>query len=48
MTCTDSPTTEDANRKPAHVTSVRHWSNPDYTRVAIGLERDIKFDAATH
>ena len=31
--------------KVAHVTSVRHWSNPDYTRVAIGLERDIKFDA---
>ena len=29
----------------AHVTSVRHWSKPGYTRVAIGLERDIKFDA---
>ena len=39
------PDAEDANRKVAHVTSVRHWSNPDYTRVAIGLERDIKFDA---
>ena len=39
------PDAEDANRKVAHVTSVRHWSNPGYTRVAIGLERDIKFDA---
>jgi N-acetylmuramoyl-L-alanine amidase len=27
----------------AHVTSIRHWSNPEYTRVAIGLEKDIKF-----
>ncbi|MBZ5652215.1 MAG: N-acetylmuramoyl-L-alanine amidase [Acidobacteriia bacterium] len=33
------------NRKVAHVTSIRHWSSPDYTRVAIGLERDIKFEA---
>ncbi len=33
------------SRKPAHVTSIRHWSNPDYTRVAIGLERDIKFES---
>ncbi len=39
------PDAEDADRKVAHVTSVRHWSNPGYTRVAIGLERDIKFDA---
>ncbi len=33
------------NRKVAHVTSIRHWSSPDYTRVAIGLERDIRFEA---
>ncbi len=39
------PDAEDANRKVAHVTSIRHWSNPNYTRIAIGLERDIKFDA---
>jgi len=32
-------------RKLAHVTSIRHWSNPDYTRVAISLERDIKFES---
>ena len=29
----------------AHVTSIRHWSNPEYTRVAIGLEKDIKFES---
>jgi N-acetylmuramoyl-L-alanine amidase len=25
------------------VTSIRHWSTPDYTRVAIDLEQDIRF-----
>ena len=40
-----SLTRKTRDRKVAHVTSVRHWSNPGYTRVAIGLERDIKFDA---
>jgi N-acetylmuramoyl-L-alanine amidase len=35
--------TED--RKPSHVTSVRHWSTPEYTRIAIGLERDVRFEA---
>jgi N-acetylmuramoyl-L-alanine amidase len=25
------------------VTSIRHWSTPDYTRVAIDLEQDVKF-----
>ncbi|MGH9548949.1 MAG: AMIN domain-containing protein, partial [Terriglobales bacterium] len=41
----ETPAPEDADRKVAHVTGIRHWSNPNYTRVAIGLERDIKFDA---
>ena len=27
----------------ARVTSIRHWSTPDYTRVAIDLEQDVKF-----
>ncbi len=43
-TNTDNETREGAE-KPSRVTSVRHWSNPDYTRVAIDLERDIKFEA---
>ncbi len=31
-----------AGRLP-RVTGIRHWSTPDYTRVAIDLESDIKF-----
>jgi N-acetylmuramoyl-L-alanine amidase len=47
----DNSTTDDAiedsnsHRKPTYVTSIRHWSNPDYTRIAIALGRDIKFDS---
>ncbi len=29
----------------ARVTGIRHWSTPDYTRVAIDLEQDTKFDS---
>ncbi|HST11062.1 MAG TPA: N-acetylmuramoyl-L-alanine amidase, partial [Terriglobales bacterium] len=29
--------------KLPRVTSIRHWSSPDYTRVAIDLEQDVKF-----
>ena len=37
---------QDANEdKPSQVTSIRHWSNPEYSRVAIGLEKDIKFES---
>lgn len=31
--------------KLPRVTGIRHWSTPDYTRVAIDLEQDIKFDS---
>jgi N-acetylmuramoyl-L-alanine amidase len=31
--------------KGARVTGVRHWSTPSYTRVAIDLEQDVKFDS---
>jgi N-acetylmuramoyl-L-alanine amidase len=43
----EAPDSDDAteSRKPSHVTSVRHWSNPEYTRVAIGLEREAKFES---
>ncbi len=27
------------------VTGIRHWSTPDYTRVAIDLEEDVEFDS---
>jgi len=29
--------------RAARVTGIRHWSTPDYSRVAIDLENDIKF-----
>ena len=29
----------------AHLTSIRHWSTPDYTRVAIDLEQEVKYQA---
>jgi N-acetylmuramoyl-L-alanine amidase len=29
----------------ARVTGVRHWSTPNYTRVAIDVEQDVKFDS---
>ena len=39
-----APTTSE--HQPGHlprVTAIRHWSTPDYTRVAIDLESEIKF-----
>ena len=45
----DSATNGKNDAKPpselARVTGIRHWSTPDYTRVAIDLEQDIKFDS---
>jgi N-acetylmuramoyl-L-alanine amidase len=38
----------DRNQKPGtfpRVTGIRHWSTPDYTRVAIDVEDDIEFDS---
>jgi N-acetylmuramoyl-L-alanine amidase len=32
-------------RKLAHLTGVRHWSTPDYTRVAIDLEQEVEYQA---
>ncbi|MFY9560579.1 MAG: N-acetylmuramoyl-L-alanine amidase, partial [Terriglobales bacterium] len=31
--------------KLPRVTGVRHWSAPDYTRVAIDVEKDVKFES---
>ena len=45
-TSNDSDTKADAKGgKPARVTGIRHWSTPDYTRVAIDLEQDVKYDS---
>jgi N-acetylmuramoyl-L-alanine amidase len=34
---------DEQTSKFPRVTSIRHWSTPDYTRVAIDLEQDVKF-----
>jgi len=44
----DADTTADTSTEPPssrlpRVTAIRHWSTPDYTRVAIDIESDIKF-----
>lgn len=31
--------------QPAQVLGLKHWSNPDYTRVAIALERDLTWES---
>jgi N-acetylmuramoyl-L-alanine amidase len=31
--------------KLPRVTGVRHWSTPDYTRVAVDIEQDVKFES---
>ena len=36
---------QETRSKLARVTGVRHWSTPDYTRVAIDVEQDVKFDS---
>jgi N-acetylmuramoyl-L-alanine amidase len=37
--------TEIANGKPSRVIGIRHWSTPDYTRVAIDLEQGVKYES---
>jgi N-acetylmuramoyl-L-alanine amidase len=41
--------TETASETPHNslplVTGIRHWSTPDYTRVAIDLEQEVKYEA---
>lgn len=42
----DATAVESAGSHPRHlprVTGIRHWSTPDYTRVAIDLESDVKY-----
>lgn len=31
--------------QPAQVQELKHWSNPDYTRIAIALERDVTWES---
>jgi N-acetylmuramoyl-L-alanine amidase len=41
----DDAQAEARSRKLPRVTGIRHWSTPDYTRVAIDLEQEVKFDS---
>jgi N-acetylmuramoyl-L-alanine amidase len=41
---TDLPA-EAENGKPARVLGIRHWSTPEYTRVAIDLEQGVKYQS---
>ncbi len=40
-----APAAETRNAKVPRVTGIRHWSTPDYTRVAIDLEQDVRYEA---
>ncbi len=43
---TESAKTASARRSALpRITGVRHWSTPDYTRVAIDVEQEVKFDS---
>jgi len=37
---------ESKSEQLPRVTSIRHWSTPDYTRVAIDVEQDVKFKSS--
>ncbi len=42
----NQPHNQEAKRSDlARVTGVRHWSTPDYTRVAIDVEQEVKFNS---
>ena len=42
----EEPTTEARSpRRLPLVSGIRHWSTPDYTRVAVDLEREIEYEA---
>jgi len=40
---TPAESTDSTAKHTARVTAIRHWSTPDYTRVAIDLENEVKF-----
>ena len=42
----DQPADDADADKISHVTGIRHWSTPNYTRVAIDLDQDVKYDSA--
>jgi len=41
----DDSAEDDDSAEPVRVTGIRYWSAPEYTRIAIDLEQDVKFDS---
>ncbi len=41
----DADATDAGDAKPSRVIGIRHWSTPEYTRVAIDLEHNVKYQA---
>lgn len=44
-TATQKSSAERRIAPPAQVLELKHWSNPDYTRIAIALERDVTWES---
>ncbi len=38
------PVADKEPQKPAEVAELRHWSTPDYTRIAVTLDREVTFE----
>ena len=45
VSATQSKTTLQPGNRLPRLTSIRHWSTPDYVRVAIDLEQEVKYQA---
>src|SRR5262249_30849911 len=41
----ESATSNPKNGDLIQVTSIEHWSTPDYTRIAVDLEQDVEFQS---
>ena len=41
----DDSASDSGNQDLVRVTGIRYWSAPDYTRIAIDMEQDVKFDS---
>lgn len=41
----DAASHDEKPLKYARVTGIRHWSTPDYTRIAIDVEQDVRFES---
>jgi N-acetylmuramoyl-L-alanine amidase len=44
LSVSDGDNPKQKKKERGEISSIRHWSTPNYTRVAIDLEQDVKFD----